>query len=112
MRINELEDSKRLQLLIDGVIDYAIYTIDLDGNIVSWNSGAERLKGYSADEIIGRPFRNFFTPEDQEQGLPEKALATAAKKVVSRTKVGAYARIPAASGLSQFSTQSATRRAK
>jgi PAS domain S-box-containing protein len=80
MRINELEDSKRLQLLIDGVIDYAIYTIDLDGNIVSWNSGAERLKGYSADEIIGRPFRNFFTPEDQEQGLPEKALATAAKE--------------------------------
>jgi PAS domain S-box-containing protein len=80
MRIEELEDSKRLQLLIDGVIDYAIYTIDLEGKIVSWNSGAERLKGYSAEEIIGRPFRTFFTPEDQEQDLPGRALATAAKE--------------------------------
>jgi PAS domain S-box-containing protein len=78
MRIAELEDSKRLQLLIDGVIDYAIYTINLDGNIVSWNSGAERLKGYSAEEIIGRPFRTFFTSEDQASGLPERALVTAA----------------------------------
>jgi PAS domain S-box-containing protein len=80
MRINELEDSTRLQLLIDGVIDYAIYTIDLEGNIVSWNSGAERLKGYSAEEIIGRPFRSFFTPEDQQQDLPGQALSTAAKE--------------------------------
>jgi len=80
MRIDELEDSKRLELLIDGVVDYAIYTIDLEGNIVSWNSGAQRLKGYSADEIIGRPFRTFFTPEDQEQGFPSRALATAAKE--------------------------------
>jgi PAS domain S-box-containing protein len=78
MRIEELEDSKRLQLLIDGVIDYAIYTIDLEGNVVSWNSGAQRLKGYSAQEIIGRPFRTFFPPEDQD--LPAKALSTAAKE--------------------------------
>ena len=46
MRIEEIEDSRRLELLINGVVDYAIYTIDLEGNIVSWNSGAERLKGY------------------------------------------------------------------
>ena len=46
MRIEEIEDSRRLELLINGVLDYAVYTIDLEGNIVSWNSGAERLKGY------------------------------------------------------------------
>ena len=46
MRIEEIEDSRRLELLINGVLDYAIYTIDLESNIVSWNSGAERLKGY------------------------------------------------------------------
>jgi PAS domain S-box-containing protein len=49
MRIEELEDSRRLELLINGVVN-AIYTIDLEGNIVSWNSGAERLKGYTANE--------------------------------------------------------------
>ena len=61
MRIEEIEDSRRLELLINGVVDYAIYTIDLEGNIVSRNSGAERLKEYLANEIIGRPFRIFFT---------------------------------------------------
>src|ERR1041385_2095915 len=78
MRIEELEDGRRLELLINGVVDYAIYTIDLEGNIVSWNSGAERLKGYLANEIIGRPFRIFFTSEDQDQGLPQRALSIAA----------------------------------
>src|SRR5262249_22419715 len=68
-----------LQLLIDSVVDYAIYMIDLDGRVVSWNAGAERLKGYSASEIIGQSFRRFFTPEDQEQELPKRALETAAR---------------------------------
>jgi PAS domain S-box-containing protein len=66
-----------LQLLIDAVVDYAIYMIDLDGRILSWNSGAARLKGYSAEEIIGRPFSQFYTPEDRAAEIPEKALATA-----------------------------------
>jgi PAS domain S-box-containing protein len=69
----------RLQLLIDSVVDYAIYMIDLDGRVVSWNSGAERLKGYAAEEIIGQPFANFFTPEDREDALPKRALETAAR---------------------------------
>jgi PAS domain S-box-containing protein len=73
------QDARRLQLLIDAVVDYAIYMIDLDGRVVSWNSGAERLKGYSADEIIGQEFANFFTPEDREQELPQRALETAAR---------------------------------
>jgi PAS domain S-box-containing protein len=77
--INELDDAHKLQLLIDSVIDYAIYMIDLEGRVASWNSGAERLKGYKADEIIGRSFAGFFTPEDRERGLPNHALEVAAK---------------------------------
>ena len=73
------DDAWRLQLLIDSVIDYAIYMIDLDGRVASWNSGAERLKGYSAEEIIGQPFAKFFTPEDQAREFPKQALATAAR---------------------------------
>src|SRR4029077_12912984 len=67
------------QLLIDAVIDYAIYMIDLDGRVASWNSGAARLKGYSAQEIIGQPFAQFFTPEDREREFPKHALETAAR---------------------------------
>jgi PAS domain S-box-containing protein len=59
-----------VQLLIDSVIDYAIYMIDLDGRVATWNSGAERLNGYSANEIIGQPFAKFFTPEDQATEFP------------------------------------------
>jgi PAS domain S-box-containing protein len=66
-------------LLIDSVIDYAIYMIDLDGRVASWNSGAARLKGYSAEEIIGQPFAKFFTPEDQTKEFPQQALAAAGR---------------------------------
>src|SRR5258708_1346702 len=54
--------------------------IDLDGRVASWNSGAERLKGYKAEEIIGQPFSGFFTPEDQETEFPRRALETAAQE--------------------------------
>ena len=68
-----------LQLLIDSVIDYAIYMIGLDGRVASWNSGAARLKGYSAAEIVGQPFAKFFTPEDRATEFPQRALAAAAR---------------------------------
>jgi PAS domain S-box-containing protein len=71
-------DAWRLQRLIDSVVDYAIYMVDLDGRVASWNPGAERLKGYKADEIIGQPFARFFTPEDQATEFPKHALQTAA----------------------------------
>lgn len=70
-------DANRLQLLIDAVVDYAIYMIDLEGRVLSWNPGAVRLKGYSAEEIIGQSFSRFYTREDREAGLPDKALRTA-----------------------------------
>lgn len=72
-------DARRLQLLIDAIVDYAIYMIDVDGTVRSWNSGAARLKGYSADEIIGKPFSSFYTPEDRAKGLPATALKIAAE---------------------------------
>jgi PAS domain S-box-containing protein len=76
--IEALDDARRLQLLIDGVTDYAVYLITPEGRIASWNTGAQRLKGYDAAEIIGRPYATFFTAEDQAAGLPETALRTAA----------------------------------
>lgn len=68
------------QLLVDSVTDYALYMLGPDGNVVTWNSGAERFKGYSADEIIGKHFSNFFTPKDRAAGLPEHILSTAAEQ--------------------------------
>jgi PAS domain S-box-containing protein len=70
----------QLQLLIDAVIDYAIYMIGLDGRVLSWNTGAVRLKGYEPREIIGQSFSRFYTPEDQAVGLPQRALAVAKKE--------------------------------
>src|SRR3954471_21716656 len=66
-----------LRLLIDAVVDYAIYMIGIDGQVLSWNSGARRLKGYEPEEIIGKPFSNFYTPEDREAGVPARALKVA-----------------------------------
>src|SRR6185437_6103494 len=75
--LDDLGDARRLQLLIDAVVDHAIYMIDPQGLVLSWNSGAVRLKGYSAAEIIGKPFSNFYTPEDRASGLHERALGIA-----------------------------------
>src|SRR5436305_8131178 len=68
---------QRYRLLIEGVSDYAIFSLDANGIVASWNSGAERIKQYSADEIIGQSFSRFYTPEDRAAGLPQKVLATA-----------------------------------
>ena len=66
------------RLLVESVKDYAIVVLDPDGNVVSWNAGAERIKGYRAEEIIGKPFSIFYTREDLEQGKPEMELRAAA----------------------------------
>src|SRR6185436_19026163 len=67
----------RFQLLVDSIVDYAIYMIDPSGVIQSWNAGAERLKGYTASEIIGQSFSRLFTPEDLARGAPQHALLVA-----------------------------------
>jgi PAS domain S-box-containing protein len=65
------------ELLIAGVVDYAIYLLDLDGRVASWSAGAERIKGYTRDEILGEHFSRFYTPEDRAAGVPEQALRLA-----------------------------------
>jgi PAS domain S-box-containing protein len=65
------------RLLVDGVVDHAIYMLDPEGYLSSWNAGAARIKGYSASEILGRHFSIFYTKEDRENGTPAQALATA-----------------------------------
>ncbi len=65
------------RMLVDAVADYAIYMLDPDGHVASWNTGAKRAKGYDADEIIGRHFSVFYTEEDRRAGLPAKVLETA-----------------------------------
>jgi PAS domain S-box-containing protein len=69
---------QRFQLLIDSVTDYAIYMLDPEGYVASWNAGARRFKGYEAHEIIGEHFSRFFGDEDRAAGFPQHALRTAA----------------------------------
>jgi PAS domain S-box-containing protein len=75
-----LEAERRFRILVEGVIDYAIYMLDPSGMITNWNKGAERLKGYSADEVIGQHFSKFYTKEDRNSGLPIHVLETAARE--------------------------------
>jgi PAS domain S-box-containing protein len=78
-RASEVGGDRRFELLVNAVKDYAIYLLDADGFVASWNAGAERFKGYAAAEIIGQHFSRFYTEEDRASGLPQRALDTAAK---------------------------------
>jgi PAS domain S-box-containing protein len=69
-----LESERRFRLLVEALTDYAIVMLDRDGYVSNWNPGAQRIKGYAADEIIGKHFSIFYTPEDRAAGLPEQAL--------------------------------------
>jgi PAS domain S-box-containing protein len=71
------ESERRFRLLVEGVIDYAIYMLDPNGIISNWNAGAKRIKGYDADEVVGQHFQMFYSPEDREAGLPARSLETA-----------------------------------
>src|SRR4029079_3499832 len=74
------DSEERFRLLVDAVVVYAIYMIDPGGNVATWKSGAQRIKGYSAQEIIGQHFAKCSTPEDLKIGLPALGLETAAKE--------------------------------
>ncbi|MBV8849849.1 MAG: PAS domain S-box protein [Methylobacteriaceae bacterium] len=77
----ELKRSEeRFRLLVQGVTDYAIYMLDPDGRVTNWNVGAERIKGYLADEILGEHFSRFYTEEDRAAGLPAHALEVAVRE--------------------------------
>ena len=74
-----LGSEESYRLMVDSVIDYAIIMIDKEGKVASWNAGAERLKGYRPEDIIGQHFSRFYTPEAIEAGLPEKELRMASE---------------------------------
>jgi len=75
-----LSEDQRIRLLVSAVTDYAIYMLDPNGHVATWNAGAERFKGYTADEIIGQHFSRFFTPEDAAADVPGRALRIAARE--------------------------------
>src|SRR5690349_3597595 len=74
------DSNERFRLLVEGVRDYAIYMLDTDGRIISWNTGAESVKGYSKSEVIGQHFSLFFTPEDVKRGKPTTIMQIAARE--------------------------------
>lgn len=74
---------ERFDRMINEVEEYAFIILDLDGQIASWNKGAERIKGYRAEEAIGKTFRIFYTPEDRKEGLPDRLL----REVLDKGKV-------------------------
>jgi PAS domain S-box-containing protein len=75
----DIGDDQRIAMLVEAVADYAIYMLDVDGHVKTWNAGAARFKGYTREEILGQPFSRFYTPEDRAAGIPAQALDTAAR---------------------------------
>ena len=67
------------RLLVESVVDYAIFMLDVEGRVATWNPGAEKIKGYSASEIIGEHFSRFYPPEALERGWPDHELAVFAR---------------------------------
>ena len=74
------DSERRFRLLVEGVVDYAIYMLDPNGIITNWNAGAERIKGYTAAEAIGQHFSMFYTPEDRALGMPTRSIETARRE--------------------------------
>jgi PAS domain S-box-containing protein len=74
------ESEQRFRMLVQGVRDIAIYMLDPDGRVSNWNAGAEAIKGYRQDEIVGQHFSRFYTEEDRAAGEPQRALETALKE--------------------------------
>ncbi|RYD20853.1 MAG: PAS domain S-box protein, partial [Spirochaetia bacterium] len=80
-RLHETEEENaRFRLLVDSITDYAVYMLDRNGVVATWNSGAERIKGYSASEIIGKHFSQFYPEPDRMAGAPQRALDIAAQE--------------------------------
>ena len=79
-RRNLFESERRFRLLVEGVVDYAIYMLDPSGIVSNWNAGARRIKGYEAAEVVGRHFEMFYLPEDRAAGMPARSLANRARE--------------------------------
>jgi PAS domain S-box-containing protein len=79
-RAGEVVQAELFRLLIQSVRDYAIFVLDPEGNVLTWNPGAEAMKGYTTDEIVGKHFSKFYLPEAVESGWPQRELAMAQKE--------------------------------
>jgi hypothetical protein len=86
--IYDLPVERRLQLLVEAVVDYAIFLLDAEGRIASWNAGAQRIKGYSADEIIGSHFSIFYSSEQKTKSLKTLARCVAIGTVITLALFG------------------------
>jgi len=73
-----LDSETKYEMLLDGIKDHAIFMMDVDGTVLSWKTGAERIKGYTPQEILGRNFSCFFSPEDIDRGRPAEVLRVTA----------------------------------
>src|SRR6516225_6577871 len=74
------ETAEQFHILVDSVEEYAIYLLDPNGNIITWNTGAEKIKGYTIEEIIGKNFASFYTADDVAAGKPQRNLREAARR--------------------------------
>src|SRR3954467_384796 len=79
-KLSAAEEAARYRILVEAVTDYAIYMLDPEGEVTNWNTGAQRFKGYTPDEIIGEHFSRFYTEADRQTDLPRRALETAARE--------------------------------
>ena len=87
-----LHSSAQFAILVQSIKDYAIYMLDKAGRVMSWNTGAERIKGYTRDEIIRQHFSRFYTDFDGKSGLPTKAFVKRRLVASLREKDGAFVR--------------------
>ena len=102
--------SRVYELMVDSVRDYAIFMLDPDGHVASWNKGAQRIKGYTASEIIGRHFSAFYPPEDIASDKPARELKIAMRvRGNSRKRVSASGKTAACSGRASSSPRCATK---
>lgn len=77
---NAVVQAELFRLLIDSIRDYAIFVLDPEGHVLTWNPGAQAMKGYTRDEIVGKHFSKFYLPEAVENGWPDRELALAQKE--------------------------------
>ena len=105
-------DEERFRLLVESVKDYAIFMLDPTGRVATWNVGAERIKGYTADEIIGQHFSRFYEQHEVDAGKCETRAGDRRRaRAASRTRAGGCARTAPDSGPTSSSQRCATRRA-
>ena len=74
------QNNEIFRLLVDSVKEYAIFVLDPDGHVINWNAGAQAIKGYTRDEIVGQHFSKFYLPEAIESGWPSRALTLAQRE--------------------------------